>query len=197
MTLRGAIRSTMAKLRRLIPSEKIQSRVQALGLQISTHLKRRERPVAVVVLHGAFVFAADLLRCIPARIGLEIAFLRCESYGHRTRSSGRVVLLQDLDPTLDLSGRTVLLIDDILDTGLTLRYLLRHLKARGASRILTCVLLRRKTHYDKQAACADFSGFEVGPQFFVGYGLDYAGRHRNLPYLAALDNPKQAQRGRR
>ncbi|MBE7463523.1 MAG: hypoxanthine phosphoribosyltransferase [Planctomycetes bacterium] len=164
--------------------EDIQARVAELGARIAARLKARERPVAVVVLQGGFIFAADLLRRLPPDLGLEIAFLRCESYGTDTRSRGRVVLLQDLDATLDLRGRTVLLIDDILDTGLTLRYLVAHLKQRGAARVKTCVLLQRRAR--KGSMRADFVGFEAGNEFFVGYGMDHAGKHRNVPDLWAL-----------
>lgn len=176
------------RLTRVIARKKIARRVRTLGREIASSLSPDERPLAVVVLRGAFVFAADLLRNISDDLGIEIGFLRCDSYGAGIRSKGRVVLLQDLDPELDLRGRTILLIDDILDSGLTLRYLVAHLKARGAARICICVLLRRKrrTRAPLPAVQADFVGFHVGKGFFVGYGLDYAGRHRNLPDLGVL-----------
>jgi len=177
-----------ARLKRVISREQIARRIRELGREIGRSLSPDERPVAVVVLQGAFVFAADLLRRIPPEAGLEIAFLRCDSYGAGTKSKGQVVLMQDLDARLDLHGRTVLLIDDILDTGLTMRHLVEHLKSRGAERIRVCVLLRRKRQ--KRApvpkVSAEFVGFDVGPGFLVGYGLDHAGRYRNLPDLAVL-----------
>jgi len=176
-------------LRPLIARETLHLRVAELGAEVARGLSPQERPVAVVVLQGAFVFAADLLRNLPAELGIEIGFLRCESYGARTKSSGRVVLLQDLDPGLDLRGRTVLLIDDILDTGLTLRYLVKLLRARGAKRVSICVLLRRRGAKQRHGVRADFAGFDIGPHFVVGYGLDHAGKHRNLPDLAALRRP--------
>jgi hypoxanthine phosphoribosyltransferase len=147
------------RLKKVISSQKIARRVRALGREIGQSLSPDERPLAVVVLQGAFVFAAD-----------------------------RVMLLQDLDSELDLRGRTILLIDDILDSGLTLGFLVAHLKARGAERIRVCVLLRRKQRKRSPAPAvdADFAGFLVGDGFFVGYGLDHAGRHRNLPDLAVL-----------
>jgi hypoxanthine phosphoribosyltransferase len=174
----------------------IARRVEELACEVAGNLKKRERPVAVVVLQGAFVFAADLLRALPAGLGIDMGFLRCESYGSGTRSSGRVVLLQDLDASLDLKGRTALLIDDILDTGLTLRYLHKHVKARGARKILTCVLLRRRGRIRSQGIRADFAGFDVGKEFFVGYGLDWAGKHRNLPCLATLELEPGARGGK-
>lgn len=178
----------MERLKTVIPASRIQRRVRALGRTIGRSISAVERPVAVVVLQGAFVFAADLLRHVPTERGLEIAFLRCDSYGAGTRSKGRVVLLQDLDADLDLRGRTVLLIDDILDSGLTLGFLVAHLKKRGAGRVRVCVLLRRRHRRGRARPSiqADFAGFHVGDGFFVGYGLDHAGRHRNLPDLAVL-----------
>ena len=174
------------RLRLVIPHARIARRVKELGAEIARALSPRERPVAVVVLQGAFVFAADLLRRLPVRLGLEIAFLRCESYGAETHSKGRVMLLQDLDPSLDLHGRTVLLVDDILDTGRTLHFLARRLRARGAARVRICVLLRRRMGPRYRSVKPEFAGFDVGPEFLVGYGLDYADRYRRLPNLMAL-----------
>lgn len=179
---------------RRIGADRIAERIEALGREIARAIRPSERPVAVVVLQGAFVFAADLLRRLPPRLNLEMGFLRCESYGAGTKSKGRVMLLQDLDPSLDLRGRTVLLIDDIHDTGLTVEYLVARLKKRGAKRILVCVLLERKKPPRARRLKADFRGFAAGPDFFVGYGLDHAGRHRNLPCLAALKPARTPKR---
>jgi hypoxanthine phosphoribosyltransferase len=188
------------RLRLVIPRVRIARRVAELGAEIARALSPRERPVAVVVLQGAFVFAADLLRHLPAALGLEIAFLRCESYGAQTRSKGRVMLLQDLDSSLDLRGRTVLLVDDILDTGLTLHFLARRLRSRGAARIRICALLRRRGGIRYRSVKPEFVGFEVGPEFFVGYGLDLAGKYRHLPDLMALvqdgDRSRRAEAAR-
>lgn len=179
---------------RRIGAERIAERIDALSREIARSIRPSERPIAVVVLQGAFVFAADLLRRLPPRLNLELGFLRCESYGAGTKSKGRVMLLQDLDPSLDLRGRTVVLIDDIHDTGLTLEYLVARLKKRGAKRILVCVLLERKKAPRTRRLKADFRGFAVGSDFFVGYGLDHAGRYRNLPCLAALRPRRSAKR---
>lgn len=170
----------------LISSRRIERRLKGLAKEIQGAIPLRERPIAIVVLQGAFIFAADLLRRLRSDYPIEIAFLRCESYGPNTHSSGRVLLLQDIDPGLDLHGRTVLLIDDILDTGLTLRYLVAHLRKRGAARVRVCVLLQRNSAPKSLRLKADFCGFDVGPEFVVGYGLDHDGRYRHLPYLAAL-----------
>jgi hypoxanthine phosphoribosyltransferase len=176
------------RLKRVISREQIALRIRTMGREIGGALSPDDRPLAVVVLQGAFVFAADLLRQVPDELGVEVGFLRCDSYGSGMRSKGRVMLLQDLDSELDLRGRTILLIDDILDSGLTLGFLVAHLKARGAERVQICVLLRRKHRKGAPApkVNAAFVGFHVGPGFFVGYGLDHAGRHRNLPDLAVL-----------
>jgi hypoxanthine phosphoribosyltransferase len=197
---RGSRYSLPPELTPLFTAGEISIRLDGLAADVARNIPERERPIAVVVLQGAFVFAADLLRRLPPRYPIDVAFLRCESYGTGTHSSGRVLLLQDIDPTIDLRGRTVLLLDDILDTGLTMRFLVAHLKKRGASAVRICVLLHRK----KVARAAlngstarrlrpDYSAFSIGPDFVVGYGLDFNGKFRNLPSLAAL----KQQPGRR
>lgn len=175
-------------LKPLIPSGRIGTRLKMMAAEISSTIPKSERPIAVVVLQGAFIFAADLLRALPADYPIDVAFLRCQSYGSGTISSGRVMLLQDLDSEIDLRGRTVLLIDDILDTGLTMKFLVDHLRKRGAKKVRLCVLLRRKLNPAAKVR-ADFCGFAVGQDFVVGYGLDFDGRHRNLADLAALQPP--------
>ena len=173
-------------LKAVLPQDRIERRLEELAGEIQRRVSARERPIAIVVLQGAFIFAADLLRRLSPGFKLDIAFLRCESYGAGTRSSGRVLLLQDIDHSVNLAGRTVLLVDDILDSGLTLRFLVGHLRQRGAGRIRICVLLKRKQPRGTPRIRPDFCGFSVGPDFVVGYGLDYNGRYRHLPYLAAL-----------
>ena len=177
-------------LHEVIPAQQIARRVEEMGKEIGRSLKASERPVAVVVLQGGFIFAADLVRHLPASLGLEIGFLRCESYGSGTRSRGKIVMLQDLDPGVDLRGRTVLLIDDILDTGLTIKHLVAHLKRRGAKKVRVCVLVQRKSNQPPAGVTNPFVGFKAGREFFVGYGMDHAGRHRNLPSLAALEETR-------
>jgi hypoxanthine phosphoribosyltransferase len=170
----------------LIPADAIAFRLRALAAEIARTIAPAERPIAVVVLQGAFVFAADLLRQFPPEFAIDVAFLRCQSYGNRTTSSGRVMLLHDLDADIDLHGRTVLLIDDILDTGNTIRFLEEHLRRRGAARVRLCVLLTRQTPREPRVLDAEFCGFEIGNEFVVGYGLDFAGRYRQLAALGAL-----------
>ncbi|HYG78541.1 MAG TPA: phosphoribosyltransferase family protein [Planctomycetota bacterium] len=170
----------------LISQAQIYRRLSAMARAIPRRIPVRERPIAIVVLQGAFIFAADLLRRLPSTYDIDVAFLRCQSYGSGTKSSGRVMLLQDIDSEIDLRGRTVLLIDDILDSGLTLKFLTDHLKRRGAKRIRVCVLLHRNPGSNASGIVPDLAGFPVRSEFVVGYGLDYAGRYRHLPGLAAL-----------
>jgi len=184
-------------LKPLISHSRITRRLAVLAKAIHEKIPAREKPIAVVVLQGGFIFAADLLRQLPAAYAIDVAFLRCQSYGSGTRSSGRVMLLQDIDSEIDLRGRTVLLIDDILDSGLTLEYLVDHLRRRGAKRIRVCVLLHRNPSAKTNRIEPDFAGFSVRSEFVVGYGLDYAGRFRHLPGLAALDLKALAEGRRR
>lgn len=174
------------KLVPLISREKIAARLTEMAGEICADHRANEPLLAVVVLQGGFIFGADLLRALPFDFPIEAAFVRCQSYGSGTVSSGKVILLQDLEPDVDLHGRTVLLIDDILDTGLTIRYLCEHLRKRGAARVRPCVLLYRRLE-QPAAILPDFHGFSVASEFFVGYGLDYNGRYRHLPGLYALD----------
>ena len=184
--MNAALNALPAHLALLIDRARIASRLKSLAAEIHAEITASERPIAVVVLQGGFVFAADLLRELPPDYPIDIAFLRCQSYGAATYSSGKVLLLSDIDADIDLHGRTVLLIDDILDTGHTLRFLADHFMRRGAERVKLCVLLKRAANEGRAAIAADFAGFAIGSEFVVGYGLDHAGRYRNLPDLAAL-----------
>ncbi|HYF50869.1 MAG TPA: phosphoribosyltransferase family protein [Planctomycetota bacterium] len=182
-------------LRLLFTAEEIHVRLGRVAREVAKKIDPSERPLAIVVLQGGFIFAADLLRRLPPDFPIDVAFLRCQSYGAGTRSSGRVLLLQDIDPEVDLRGRTVLLLDDILDTGLTMNFLVTHLKRRGAARVCVCVLLhrRRAPRAPKRLARRlkpDFAAFTIGPEFVVGYGLDHDGKYRHLPMLAALKLPR-------
>ena len=140
-----------------------------------------EEFVAVVILKGALVFMADLLRRMP--VPLEIECLNVASYHGGTESSGRVDFLDKKLP--DVTGRKVLIIDDILDTGRTLFEVGHRLRSQGAALVKSCVLLSK----DKERAEdveADYTGFVIGDEFVIGYGLDYRGRYRNLPYIGIL-----------
>ncbi|HEY3324811.1 MAG TPA: phosphoribosyltransferase family protein [Planctomycetota bacterium] len=179
----------------LISARAIRRRLDELATAIPRRIRQRERPVAIVVLQGAFIFAADLLRRITPGYDIEVAFVRCQSYGNDSASSGKVVLTQDLDANVDLRGRTVLLIDDILDSGLTMKFLLEHLRRRGAKRVRVCVLLRRKGQPRDGRPKADFAGFDIGPEFVFGYGLDLRGSYRHLEDVWALPPERTGRRG--
>ncbi len=164
----------------LIPEEVLQDRIRELGRRIGLDYNDKE-PLLVGILTGAFVFLADLLRAIP--IPCHVDFMATQSYGTGTESSGIVRILKDLDQSIE--GRHVLVVDDIIDTGLTMDYLLETLKARYPASLRVCALLDKKPRRRREVAI-DFSGFEIPDKFVIGYGLDYAGRYRNLPYIAVL-----------
>jgi hypoxanthine phosphoribosyltransferase len=161
----------------VVTEDQIRTRIAELGKQISVDYFDRP-PLLVCVLKGAFVFLADLARAI--RLPLEIDFMAVSSYGASTRSSGVVRIVKDLD--IDLAGRHVILVEDIVDSGLTLTYLRRNLAARQPASLEVCALFVRqgnqKTHEDLR-----YVGFEIPPAFVLGYGLDVAERYRNLPYV--------------
>lgn len=165
----------------LIPAEEIQSRVRALAAEIradhagDVHL--------VGVLKGAFMFMADLIRAMPGHVSID--FMALSSYGKSTRSSGEVRLLKDLD--FGLEGRDVVIVEDIVDTGLTLTYLQDILRARGPASLRTACLLSKPSRR-KVDVKVDYTGFTIEDRFVVGYGLDYAERYRNLPFIGILDS---------
>ena len=172
------------KLKRLITSRQISKRLNWMAHKIARTVPLEERPIAIIVLQGAFIFGADLLRRFPARYSIDVAFLRCQSYGSEMQSSGHVLLLQDLDPSIDLRGRTVLLVDDILDSGLTIRFLLQHLRRRRAKRIRLCVLLKRNQRKQKRPdqAASVSGGINVSLKFFatrpeIGMANEILGRN--------------------
>jgi hypoxanthine phosphoribosyltransferase len=164
----------------LISAGQIQERVRALGLEI-----RRDHPGdlhLVCVLKGAFVFLADLLRALPGTTTID--FVAISSYGKSTRSSGEVRLLKDLDSGLE--GRDVVIVEDIVDTGLTLTYLQDILRARGPRTLRTACLLSKPSRR-KVDVTVDYVGFTIEDKFVVGYGLDYAEQYRNLPYIGLIE----------
>jgi hypoxanthine phosphoribosyltransferase len=164
----------------LIPSSDIQEKVHELGERI-TEDYRGERPLLVGVLRGAVIVLGDLMRKID--LPCEIDFMDISSYGTGTSSSGVVRILKDLEE--DITGRHVLIVEDIIDTGLTLSYLLRSLQARKPASLEVFALLskpsRRRVELDVK-----YLGFEVPDEFVVGYGLDFAGAYRNLPDICVL-----------
>ncbi|MBN8912623.1 MAG: hypoxanthine phosphoribosyltransferase [Rhizobiales bacterium] len=166
----------------LYAAEAIAARLEELAKDITA--RNLERPLIVAVLKGSFVFAADLIRALY-RSGLEpeVDFLTLSSYRKSRTSSGNVEILRDLD--LDVEGRNVILVDDVLDSGRTLVFAKDLLSARGASQILTCVLIDKKVSRAVDVA-ADFRAFEGSNEFVVGYGMDVAHRYRELPFVGRM-----------
>ncbi|MDX6641654.1 MAG: hypoxanthine phosphoribosyltransferase [Solirubrobacteraceae bacterium] len=164
----------------LVQPDDLRRKVAELGRRISEDYADRDL-LLVGVLKGAVFFLSDLMREIS--VPCEVDFMAVASYGSATDSSGVVRILKDLDASIE--GRNVLIVEDIVDSGLTLHYLLRNLAARGPASVEVCALLtkpdRRKIDLD-----ARYVGFEIPDRFAIGYGLDHAERYRNLPYVAAL-----------
>ena len=164
----------------LIPHAQIQARVAELGAQISADYSGKDLTV-IGILKGSVLFMADLIRAIS--MPLTIDFMAVTSYGSSTTSSGNVRILKDLDSSI--TGRHLLIVEDIIDSGLTMQYLLNNLASRGAASLRVCTLLD-KPERRKADVAADYKGFEVPDEFVVGYGLDYAEKYRNLPYIGVL-----------
>lgn len=165
----------------VVTEEALQARIAELGAQITADYEGRA-PLLVGVLKGAFVFMADLARQIA--LPVEFDFMAVSSYGTATKSSGVVRIVKDLD--LDLSGRHVLVVEDIIDSGLTLAYLRKNLLARNPASVEVCALLLREG-LQKLDPDLRYVGFSIPPDFVVGYGLDVGERYRNLPYVAAYE----------
>ena len=175
----------------LIAEDSLQRRIGELGSQITADYAGRA-PLLVGVLKGAFMFMSDLARAI--RLPVEFDFMAVASYGSATKTSGVVRIVKDLD--LDLSDRHVLLVEDIVDSGLTLSYVRRNLLARGPASLEVCALLVKE---GLQKADPDFRyvGFKIPPKFVIGYGLDVAERYRNLPYVCTYLGPQTPSNDRR
>ena len=165
----------------LVQPDDLRRKVADLGAQISVDYDGRDL-LLVGVLKGAVFFLSDLMREIT--VPCEVDFMAVASYGSATSTSGVVRILKDLDASIE--GRNVLIVEDIVDSGLTLQYLLRNLRARGPASVEVCALLtkpeRRKIELE-----ARYVGFEIPDKFAIGYGLDHGERYRNLPYVAALE----------
>jgi hypoxanthine phosphoribosyltransferase len=165
----------------LVSAEDLKRRVVELGEEISRDYAGKSL-LLVGVLKGAVFFLSDLMRYID--IPVEVDFMAVASYGSATDSSGVVRILKDLDAAIE--GRDVLIVEDIVDSGLTLQYLLRNLGSRNPRTLEVCALLT-KPERRKVDLPTRYVGFEIPDRFVVGYGLDYAERHRNLPFVAALE----------
>ena len=165
----------------LVEADALARRVKEIGARISADYEGRDL-FLVGVLKGAVFFLSDLMRCLT--VPCEVDFMAVSSYGSSTDSSGVVRILKDLDASIE--GREVLIVEDIVDSGLTLSYLLRTLRARDPASLEVCALLT-KPERRKVELPIRYVGFEIPNRFAVGYGLDHAERYRNLPYVAALD----------
>lgn len=164
----------------LIPEVKLQARIQELAAQINADYQDKE-VTAICVLKGTFIFFSDIIRQLE--MPLVCDFLGLSSYGNQMVSSGEVKVT--LDITEPLNGKHVLVFEDIVDSGLTLHYLINALKARNPASLRTCALLV-KPEAIKIPVKVDYHGFEIGNEFVVGYGVDYAEKYRGLPYIGYL-----------
>jgi hypoxanthine phosphoribosyltransferase len=164
----------------LIPSDRLQTRIQELGAQISRDYEGQDL-LLLAVLKGSVLFLSDLMRHIS--IPHAVDFMATSSYGSGMESSGVVRILKDLDAPIE--GRNVLIVEDIIDTGRTLDYLVRILNARAPRSLRICALLDKVSRREVPVA-VDYVGFEIPDKFVFGYGLDYAELYRNLPYVAVL-----------
>jgi hypoxanthine phosphoribosyltransferase len=164
----------------LFDEYKIQTRIREIGMDISNEYNGKT-PILIGILKGGFMFMADLVRAIT--IPIEMDFLAISSYGAGTSSSGVVKIRKDID--IDISGRDVIVVEDIVDSGLSLEYIKDYLWQHKPSSLRTCVLLD-KPEAHKIEVTFDFVGFNVKNEFVVGYGLDFAEKYRNLPYIGIL-----------
>jgi hypoxanthine phosphoribosyltransferase len=166
----------------LFTAEQIQARILALTAQIDSDYPKGQPLHFVAVLKGAFIFLSDLARSMPRPVTLD--FIAVSSYGAATKSSGQVRLLKDLD--IPLEGRHVIIVEDIVDTGLTLSYLQEILRARDPASLKTACLLSKPTRRQIDVP-VEYIGFEIEDKFVVGYGLDNAGEFRHLPFIGIQD----------
>jgi hypoxanthine phosphoribosyltransferase len=171
----------MARIRTLIDDKTIAEKVRELGQRI-TEAHRGHELVLVPVLKGSFLFAADLARAIE--LPLSIDFFGCRSYGDGTESSGVVQITYDL--TKSIEGKHVIVVEDIVDTGLTMTYLMENLRTRKPATLQLCSLLHKPAR-TKVPVEIDYLGFTIEDVFVIGYGLDYGEKYRNLPYLGVLE----------
>ncbi|PHS36618.1 MAG: hypoxanthine phosphoribosyltransferase [Alkaliphilus sp.] len=165
----------------LFSKEAIALKVKEIGLQITEEYQDEKNLVVVGILKGANIFLSDLIREID--IPLYIDFMAVSSYGNSTESSGVVRILKDIE--IDLTGKHVLIVEDIVDTGLTLEYLTSNILSRNVASLKVCTLLDKPAKR-KSKVKIDYIGFDIPDEFVVGYGIDYAEKYRNLPYIGVL-----------
>jgi hypoxanthine phosphoribosyltransferase len=166
----------------VVAQGELEKRIAELGAEITADYEGRA-PLLVCVLKGAFIFMADLARAID--LPVEFDFMAVSSYGSATKTSGVVRIVKDLD--LDLSDRHVIIVEDIIDSGLTLSYLRKNLEARHPASLEVCALLLREDS-DAEALDIKYVGFRIPPAFVVGYGLDVGERYRSLPFVAVFED---------
>jgi len=167
----------------LISQARIADRVRKIGAQITQDYQGKH-PILLGVLKGCVIFMSDLARAID--IPCEFEFMKVSSYGAGTKTSGVVEIQQDI--SCDIKDRDIIIVEDILDSGLTLQYLLEQLKLRNPASIKICAFLEKPTRRQTDVHI-DYLGFQVEDVFVIGYGLDFDGKYRNLPYVAELENP--------
>ena len=167
-----------------ISEKRIHQEVRRIARDITSEYQNKE-PILIGVLNGVFVFFADLIREIS--IPIKIDFVRLASYGSKNVSSGKIVLTKDVE--LSIEGKPVIIVEDIIDTGLTLTYLVSHIKERGPESVKICALINKLKRREKDINI-DYWGLEFKEGFIVGYGLDYNERFRHLPYILSLEMEK-------
>jgi len=165
----------------LLTKEQIAARITTLGEELNATYSDEDLPLLICILKGAFMFQADLVRSLNFRH--EVDFMEISSYGKSTKSSGVVRILLDL--ATNIENRHVIVVEDIVDTGNTLHYILRNLSTRHPASLRVATLLNKPSRREMDVP-VDFSGFEVPNEFVVGYGLDYAEQYRNLPFIGVL-----------
>ena len=171
------------KIKILITQEEIQSTVKSLGRKITSDYKNLSKPIILIgILKGSFIFLADL--CREIKVDVDIEFMGVSSYGNSTVSSGVVQITQDL--TSPIKNRHVIIVEDIIDTGLTARYLLDNIRTRDPASLKICSLLE-KPEKNKGNINIDYLGHSIPDKFVVGYGLDISGLHRNWPHIAFVE----------
>ncbi len=165
----------------MISAKSIAARVESMAKEITAHFHDTEKLVVIGLLRGSFMFIADLVR--ELQLPVEVDFLETSSYGNSTESSREVRILKDLRG--EIEGRDILVVEDIVDTGHTLHHVLNLLNTRNPARMLVCALLDKPSRREVDVT-ADLVGFEIPDEFVVGYGIDYAQRNRNLPYIGSV-----------
>jgi hypoxanthine phosphoribosyltransferase len=168
----------------VVTEEQIKEKIESLAKQVASDYGQTESVLLVGVLKGAFMFMADFARALGRHARpVELEFMAVSSYGQRTTSSGVVRILKDLDR--DIAGRAVIVVEDIVDSGLTLSWLLKYLESRSAASVEVVALLR-KPDAIKVDVPVKYVGFDIANEFVVGYGLDFAERYREMPYIGVL-----------